>query len=291
MSQKVTNATQIFINTNDSDFRSWIDFIGANLELGGVIKTTDTGQINRATVLKPAAASTSQGYEIRRFSDTLQATKPVFMKIEYGSTSAATVPGLWITLGTGSDGAGNITGTFLARTQILTGAGAGSASVPARISVDTGRFNFGFNYLTNAGSAAVMLVSIERTKNAALADEGTGLLTAFPTSNAVAGFTYRVLPFTGTAPTPELTGGAVHPGTDTTLAGADVGIYPPNPTYFGYRVYPGLNFFCYRTSEILADSVVTIDVDGTNHDYVATNQRHNISERTVNSPGMLMRYE
>ena len=101
----------------DARFRALASFVSDNLTAGGLPKTADTGQINLATVTRPAV-NTSGGYEIRRFDDALQATKPVFFKIEYGTGAGSPGTGIsfWLTIGTGSDGAGNITGTFFTRT-------------------------------------------------------------------------------------------------------------------------------------------------------------------------------
>lgn len=77
-------------------------------------KTTDTGQINWVTVTKPVAVNTAAGYEIYEFSDGIS---NIFYKIEYG-TSTATAWSIWITTGTGTNGAGTITGVQVARIQV-----------------------------------------------------------------------------------------------------------------------------------------------------------------------------
>lgn len=75
----------------------------------GYTQTSDTGQVNWSTVTSPLASNTYQGYEVWRASDSLQSSCPIFFKIEYGSNnSSAGQPGIRMTFGTGSDGAGNI---------------------------------------------------------------------------------------------------------------------------------------------------------------------------------------
>lgn len=94
-----------FFNTN-TDFQNWCQGIAAQIVVAGWTKTSDTGQINNTTVAKPSASNTSQGYEV--YEDT---ATDIFFKIEYGSgNGGSSCPGTWITVGTGSDGAGNITG-------------------------------------------------------------------------------------------------------------------------------------------------------------------------------------
>src|SRR5262245_52043536 len=103
--------TLILANDTDAHFRAWPQWIHDKLSAAGWVQTSDTGQIDLTTVVKPAAVSTSQGYEIWRMADSLQATFPVFMKLEYGSgASSANNPQIWITLGTGSNGSGTLTG-------------------------------------------------------------------------------------------------------------------------------------------------------------------------------------
>lgn len=102
----------------DADFQAWVQGIhNALAALGTLTQTADTGQINPATVVKPAANAVA-GYEVWRFSDTLQATVPVFIKIEYAGGSPATRPNLYVTVGSGSNGAGTLTGQVGTRAQL-----------------------------------------------------------------------------------------------------------------------------------------------------------------------------
>lgn len=105
-------------NATDALFRLWGKWISDNLTSGGITKTSDTGQIDWTTVTAPASSGVSKGYEIRVLSDSLQATYPQYIKLEYGSAGNSSTPGMWITTGTGSDGAGNLTGFGAARIQV-----------------------------------------------------------------------------------------------------------------------------------------------------------------------------
>lgn len=114
----------------DAAFRLWGEALSDNLAAVGLTQTGDTGQIDWTTVTAPVAATTYQGYEIWRFNDTAHATVPIFIKIEYGSGSTdGTRPNLRVSVGTGSNGAGTLTGvTILAATALnTTGTGATSA--------------------------------------------------------------------------------------------------------------------------------------------------------------------
>ena len=108
-------------NGSDADFRAWgLAFQTAMLAIG-LTQTSDTGQVNWASVSRAPTISTVAGYEIYRFNDAAQSTKPVFMKIEYGAGSTnINNPQLKFTFGTGSNGAGTITGAWSTSQQIGT---------------------------------------------------------------------------------------------------------------------------------------------------------------------------
>ena len=96
----------------DAPFKSWGGGISTALSDCGFIKTSDTGQINWTSVVKPSTGSNA-GYEIWRFNDALQATTPIFFKITYGiSNGASNYPRMVWELGGGSDGAGNISPVY-----------------------------------------------------------------------------------------------------------------------------------------------------------------------------------
>ena len=100
--------------TTDAEFRAWVTAISNGFQ-ALFTKVTQTGEINLATVLKPSTSGASQGFEVYRFNDSLQATAPIFFKIEYGSSSSATSLAVWLTVGKGVDGSGNLTSIMLDR--------------------------------------------------------------------------------------------------------------------------------------------------------------------------------
>ena len=94
--------------TSDAAFRTWVAEIITQLAAVGLTQTADTGQINTSTVTR-AASSTAAGYTIWRFSDTLQSTSPIFLKLEFGSWSGGnTYPQMWVSISTGTNGAGTL---------------------------------------------------------------------------------------------------------------------------------------------------------------------------------------
>lgn len=97
-----TAYSTVLSTTNDVEFRAFVQEYHDSLVTIGLTQTSDTGQINPATVNKPTVNNTSAGYEIWRFNDTMQATSPIFLKIEYGlNVTAANQPSkVWFTIGT-----------------------------------------------------------------------------------------------------------------------------------------------------------------------------------------------
>lgn len=183
--------------SNDADFRAWGSGLAAQLAAMGLIKTTDTGQIDWLTVLRPAV-STYAGYEIWRFNDTLQATKPVFIKVEYGGAAIQDRPNLRITVGTGTNGAGTLTGQISA-SRVLTASASKTAgtSLPSYCSGSSGRLNLVTNLDVN-GSQFALGMFIERTKSVDGAATGDGIVTLGISGNSSG--TFQVVPFSGSIP-------------------------------------------------------------------------------------------
>lgn len=98
--------------SSDARFRDWGGSISAGLAAVGLTKTADSGQINWATATFPVSNNTDAGYEVWRFNDPDQADKPVYFALHYGRGSSST-PRFRVTLGTGSDGNGTITGATI----------------------------------------------------------------------------------------------------------------------------------------------------------------------------------
>lgn len=94
--------------STDVNFRNYCQMWHDNFAASGMVQTADTGQINLSTVAMPSAINQSRGYEVWRFNDSFQATAPIFVKVEYGSSSAVGSLQMWVTVGTSSDGIGSL---------------------------------------------------------------------------------------------------------------------------------------------------------------------------------------
>jgi len=166
---------------SDAGFRLWGADFAAKLAAVGMVQTADTGQINWASVTRPGT-NTDGGYEIWRFADTMQATAPIFLRINYGTGSVATRPRIQIIVGTSSNGSGTIGGTALTAT-LTTSAGTGTATGSSFTSyMAAGEGYFWFAWL--AGGATTGLASafcaVLRTTDSAGAPTARGALILYP---------------------------------------------------------------------------------------------------------------
>lgn len=91
-------------HSSDAGFRAWGSELNTKFASVGLVQTADTGQINWTTVTRPGT-STLAGYEIWRLSGSA-----LFFKIQYGTGTAAAAPRIDMTIGTGSNGSGTLTG-------------------------------------------------------------------------------------------------------------------------------------------------------------------------------------
>lgn len=168
--------TNFFDMTSDAGFR----VIGLNvstnlaaLNTGILTVTADTGQINWVTVTKPVVTSTAAGYEIYKFTDSIGT---LYFKIEYGTGGTTTSSfGMWITIGTGSNGAGTITGILSTRVQT---SGAAIVSTTTSYPSYACCINGSFTIVTGVGSNAAPTGTAQTFMGIARTCDSTGSPTA-----------------------------------------------------------------------------------------------------------------
>lgn len=120
--------TSQLLHDSDANFRVWGKKVSDELQaMSGLTKTSDTGQINWTTVTRPGT-NNDAGYEVYYLNDSLHSTAPIYFRLDYGTATSATRPRLKLTVGTGSNGSGTITGTALTAANIISSSGGPSAS-------------------------------------------------------------------------------------------------------------------------------------------------------------------
>lgn len=95
--------------TNDATFRSWAGGISAALDSAGLARQNDTGAVTSWAAQTRPASGTTPYFEIRKLDDPATGACPVYIKLEFGMINTQ-VPSFYVSTGTGTDGAGNLTG-------------------------------------------------------------------------------------------------------------------------------------------------------------------------------------
>lgn len=104
---------------SDAEWQAWCQAYDAAIRASGfLVPASDTGQINLTTAVRPAAGAYA-GFKMYKGGDALQATKPIFLKVEYGVASGTNRPKLQIGVGTNTDGVGGLTGQTNASNALL----------------------------------------------------------------------------------------------------------------------------------------------------------------------------
>lgn len=185
----LTYTTDVFTsNSNDADFRQWGSTISAHLLAAGLVQTSDSAQINWATVLKSPSGNGVAGYEMWRFNDALQATAPIFIKIEYGNSDSTSIPGIYITVGTGTNGAGTLTGTISNRRQVNSGSSPTAGSWVSKVCYAGGFFGCTmYRGLQGASQVPLMAFMVQRTMDDSGAWTGDGCVVVWSASSSTAG--------------------------------------------------------------------------------------------------------
>lgn len=171
-----------------ANIQAWAQFIEDTLvTTGGWVVTSDTGQTLPASLPACTGVSQKKGYRIYRMNDSLQSVSPVFMRLDFGSGSYAGAgqnPGIWPTIGTGSDGTGNITGKLwdggsITNPPVCSTISASQAAIATNSygSAGTNRFSIGLFIQTT--NTLPMVFTMERTKDASGVDTSDGLLLVY----------------------------------------------------------------------------------------------------------------
>lgn len=256
-----------YLNTA-AKMSAYIQEVTTRLAALGLVQTADTGQVDPATVAATTGAEQIKGYQVWRFSDAHQATMPVFIKIWYGSgVSYPQAPGLWIQVGTGTDGVGNLTGQVGAFIRVGT---QNYVDVAAKciFSGEAGRISF---VLFFSAASCGIAVNVERSRDASgnLTDEGVIVQTFGAYDKGFSQF----IPKTGTIRAAASSLPAALPGGATTMAGgADVILAPLWPWGFDGQKQPGTGFLVYFGPDLTNDNPVPVSIYGANHTYYPINQ-------------------
>lgn len=149
-------------NSTLANFKQWAQIISNWMTTIGWTQTGDTGQVNWSTIAAVPGTS-SYVYEMWKPGDALTS---FVLKIEYGTQSSAGRPALRLSLGTSSDGAGNLTGFITSNPDAAVGVAVTSTVTQFNcyLSGDSGRVSVTMwaNDTTNPGP---IFFGVERSIN------------------------------------------------------------------------------------------------------------------------------
>jgi hypothetical protein len=286
-----TTAPANWTNSSDANFRAWGLAVATKLGQVGLVQTADAGQINWTTVTAPGGADTYQGYEIWRFADALQATAPVFMKVQYGSgASNAANPGIRVVFGSGSDGAGNLTGVLSSNLDSEATASAGA--VTAYWSGSTNRFAMA---IMSSAVANQHLMLFERSLDSLGAVTSEAVLwLSKPSLSATVMSELAWDTATGDKTAVETTFGVLVPANGTGVTGTQIAVYPVFHQK-GVFMFPGMNSMVYFNAAITANSQIAVPVYGASRVYMPLGSTVGITagafRGAVTGTALMVRYE
>lgn len=168
---RVSTTVDISSFTTDAKFRTWGSTISAALASAGLVQTADTGQVNWVTVSRPVTAGAQAGYEIWRFNDALQSTAPIYIRLVYctGGQAAGQNPMFQFSVGTGTDGAGNLVNPISSALNGPSVSNTSASTNPSQIILATHTAGYALLYTSStiAGSPGIStgMMAIERSRN------------------------------------------------------------------------------------------------------------------------------
>lgn len=271
-----------------TNFKAWAQaistFIGTT---AGWTQSSDTGQVNWSTI-SSVPGSSSFVYEIWQPNDGLT---NFYLKIEYGngaSTGSSTnCPGIRLSIGTATNGAGTLTGTvigpYYSGYASLT-APSTTTTYPCYMSGDTGRLSF--LMWRGGGNNAAQAFAVERSLNATGTYTGDHVTLLIGGGNVTSGdqqpFTQQTLVFSvGAAPlvTYQVNGSqnllgmsmrvfqAGKAGNSTFNSAVPVDCVAP---MIGYFDNPLTSFGTVPTDNISEGQIFTTTMYGSTRTYIAT---------------------
>lgn len=153
-------------NTSDATFRAWTSALDAAIA-ACLTAVSQTGEINFTTVATPNAANQKRGFRIYRMNDAAHATHPCYLRVDYGSGTAATHPSIWVQVGQAVDGSGNLSaaagGTLVTQQQISAGQAGSATAFDSQVSGDGSRLTFSLWTLWWATTVHPFAFNLERS--------------------------------------------------------------------------------------------------------------------------------
>lgn len=258
-------------NASDTAFRAWA--LALHNAIASLLTyVAQTGEIDFTTVLTPSAANQKRGFRIYRFNDSLQATHPVFIRIDYGSGTAAADPSLWIQIGQAVDGSGNlsvpITGSLQVTDQVKAFSTLTVAALDSYVSGDASRLTLCLWPLGVITASNTITATIERSKDSSGADTSAAVHLLIAGSARVS----RTFQLNGRCIQNDSSGFKIpfNQTFTTALWGSQVSLFPT--IHFGDNlVFNAITgFLIYGSADLAGLFSESLNIYGASHNYVFT---------------------
>ena len=103
-------------------YKKFISDFSLAMDQVGLTRVTTAGDLNISGIASmPSGYNFTAGHEIRYLNDSLHASAPIYLKLQYGIGGTTSAPLLRVTAGTGYDASGNLTGIFLPMSNFYLG--------------------------------------------------------------------------------------------------------------------------------------------------------------------------
>ena len=258
--------------------RDIVTFVDALLvTTGGWLNTGDTGQTAPASFPAVTAANQKVGYRCYKMNDALQATAPVFMRLDFGGGGGGVGNALsiWVTIGTGSDGAGNITGVCFNNVQIQNPSNNGAIATNSYGSADPSRVQMALFVQTTNVQQLIFIISIERSKDASGNDTGDAILISYIQGGSTGGVSYSnyIVLAGGAQPATEqgITFICSSNNPTASCVPGDVGV-GVMIHFKGVSQQPGIGLLAALTNDVSAEGTFNATIYGVTHTYLQTRQ-------------------
>jgi len=180
----ITVGTANTQNADDATFRSTMLLVHQGIVSGGLDNVECPNQIDFETALRGALNNTKVGFRIYQFTDILQDTTPIYLRVDYGTGYSYWTPGFWFTGGFAYDPSGSMLPTSSSISGTIN---SGGPTLPEFIGGTTTAANDASCSFAGDGSqfaASIfyqqffhdMMFTIERTKDPVGNDDGRGFL-------------------------------------------------------------------------------------------------------------------
>lgn len=273
MATHFSNSTNLIYDVSTTvRAQAFVQFMQDALSAAGWAQTADTGQLVVASMSSGfTTANTKSGYQIWAMNDSLQATKPIVVRFDFGTGPGTNTPGLWITIGSGSNGSGTITG-------IAYNGGANSNATvrgfsSSNTSSPTNSYASGDGGAIRAllfASTSWFIFSLTRMVDATGAYTGDGVCMCWCENTGGTGALSRSVaipyPGMGSAPTPENGVSALLANTSSSGYGGDVGVGVA--VYFlGKALQPPGDVVVVNSGDYAAQAQFSMSVYGSSRTY------------------------